>query len=94
VTVRPPKPAQHDATCPWCGTHHEYASHVTIQPQDYKQPKRGDVSLCAECGALAVYDRNLILRRPNKIEKWQIDRNPLIALAIKAWINAKGQQRQ
>jgi hypothetical protein len=50
------------AVCPSCGKIHDGASKVEDEiPASPARPKPGDLSICARCGALSQYTRDLDL---------------------------------
>lgn len=45
------------------------------------KPREGDVSMCLDCGALGIFTKNLMIRKPTEEEqaRWEVD--PLIVRA-------------
>lgn len=44
-------------------------------------PSPGDVSICAACGAIAVFNSDLTMREPTQDERERIERDPLVTEA-------------
>jgi hypothetical protein len=78
-------------TCPWCGTDHDMASDPT---GDGAVPKPGDVTMCIVCGAWAVFDHKLRLRRPTLAEGRQIAEDKLQQKMTEAWGLATGKMKR
>ena len=66
-----------EITCPFCGIRTDSVMDIQLQG---KQPKPGDVSVCARCASIAIFDDELGLRYPTTEEQAVIDSNPKIAL--------------
>lgn len=73
--------ALHDHTCPYCGTAHDCSTAVA---NDKLRPSSGDVSICAQCAGLALFDDDLQLRKPTEKEQVELDK----ALAESAHIKS------
>lgn len=76
-------------TCPYCGKAHDRHSAVDKEP---REPKHDDLSLCIDCGKIAVFD--LIgqrLRVPTSAEQAEIDANLDIAFLRAAWRAVKAK---
>ncbi|WP_146205358.1 MULTISPECIES: hypothetical protein [unclassified Azospirillum] len=68
--------------CPYCGATLSGATEVTGKRV---QPKAGDFTLCAYCGALCVFKENGTVRRPVRSEQREADRDPLLVRARQAF---------
>lgn len=65
--------------CPNCGSLNEMATQ--IEPPFNGKPRPGDACACLKCGALAIYNRKMKLREPNKKERKQLERHPYMQRA-------------
>lgn len=63
--------------CPACGYKQDSA---TSAYGDHK-PKGGDLSICLNCGAIAMFNDDLTLRPPNEKEKRDIAANTQVIQA-------------
>lgn len=68
--------------CWKCGTIHDCTSQVK---KEGSLPKNGDVSLCFECGAFAIFDDSFEdrIRKPTPSENFNLERDQEL-LAIRA----------
>ena len=64
--------------CPFCGTYHNAATDTDFGGS---MPCPGDIAVCFDCTAVAVYDDDLRLRRPTDAESAEIKRDPEISRA-------------
>ncbi len=67
--------------CPWCRKNNDAATSVfTIAV-----PKEGDVSMCIGCGSVALFAADLSLRKPTRVEQFDIDSDLDVLALRKAW---------
>lgn len=64
-------------SCAKCG----YGMDATTSAYGKGRPSEGDVSMCLNCGALAVFNKDLTLRQPTKEEQDSLNLNPSIIKA-------------
>lgn len=53
---------------------------MTCATSDHK-PKEGNVSMCIACGALAIYTKEMQLRKPTDEENAQVSNVPVLVTA-------------
>lgn len=64
--------------CPHCGHKHDAATNLEAP----RAPGQGDVSICLECGGIAVFDADpLRLRLPTPDEQAQLESNQAVVSA-------------
>jgi hypothetical protein len=83
--ISTPIPKVHCNVCGYC------MNQSTAAYGDDK-PKSGDVSICANCGHIAVFDEQLNLREPTPEEQKELDSDQRIIHAqilIRGWPNKK-----
>ena len=76
------------ASCPYCG---EELNAATDTDGDAR-PSEGDVSLCAYCAGLLVFDAEGKLRLPTDAELVELRRDPAVVWArqnLLAWIHQR-----
>lgn len=44
---------------------------------DHK-PEKGDISMCISCGALAIFNADLTMRKPTQLEEVEIAHHPVV----------------
>lgn len=66
-----------ESVCPTCGERLDACRAI-----GRRIPKEGDISLCINCSAILVFDKNLIMVKPDKNELAEIMANPDIAMAV------------
>lgn len=71
------------ATCPHCG----YRMDMATEAYGDTAPKPGDISLCAKCGVLAVFDEQMRQRAPTPAEALAFNADPRV---IRAQIVLRG----
>jgi len=69
--------------CPHCKTTHDMAAQITDGPTD--PPLSGDISMCAECGMLSIFDDVLALRVMTTEEEDEVLSYPEIIKARFLW---------
>ena len=78
--------------CPACG--YEVQA-VSPSIPDYKEkPKAGDITMCVSCGYLAVFGRNMRLRRMSKRKLAEVMNDPEVQLMVKAHADVRGDRQQ
>lgn len=65
--------------CPSCGATHD----ATTSTMGSTRPKPGHFGICSTCGAGAVFDEELKLRKPNAKEQAFLDNNPEFRAIVK-----------
>jgi len=58
-----------------------YEMDATSEAYGDRPPRPGDITLCISCGAAAVFDKELVGRKPAPDEQTQIERDPRITYA-------------
>lgn len=74
--------------CPWCSVQNDAA--LAMQ-DDGNRPNVGDVSVCWNCGSVALFDNTMHLRRPRPDESADILDNPMVT-AMRAEIIARRRE--
>lgn len=86
--------------CPYCGKENDAASiaapifEATATPDI--EPTNGDVSLCAACGRLGVFQRVagvIFVRKPSPKEQTAFDNDSGLTRVLAAWMAAKEKNR-
>jgi hypothetical protein len=79
------------SVCPWCGKQNEGMANMLGS----ECPTDGDVTICMECGILAVVSNTSPtgLRRPTKAERSEFLRDPEIQMLLWAWQIVDQQRR-
>lgn len=73
-------------SCPYCG----YEMDATFCTRADVKPRPGDASLCAKCGGICLFNKEIGLRKPTEDEEKQLSMNPQI---IEAQILIRGLKR-
>lgn len=77
--------------CPYCKTHLNMATSVAGESPD--GPKKGDISLCSQCGSWVVFGENSQLEKPSEEMMKEISSLPEYDLITEAWRRVKGSLR-
>jgi len=78
-------------TCPFCGAHHDRITPSVSREEVF--PEDGDASMCWSCGEFCIIDNDsdLGMRKPNKKEQREINRDARFAHMRVAWRTVKAQ---
>lgn len=74
-------------TCPWCSKRNDLASQVAKGDAEEDAPAAhpGDLIMCITCGKFALFDEDMLLRRPTRREAVDIFTDPKCRAMIQAW---------
>jgi hypothetical protein len=75
--------------CPACGTKLDAAS-----SHDKISPEPGDISVCAECGEILEFDREMIVRRPNAMRMEMIKADGRIMATVASVKDAQAHREK
>jgi len=76
--------------CPWCGHKLDCATAL----EKGAKPRRGDITLCIQCGKLMVFKKDLTVRKPTSDEAALFLKDPNVTLAQIAWASMPNKAKE